>query len=90
MQGLTGSLVLDILSCLSPQFKCLTASPIPGTKWIEYLEENLGAYAVSLSRAENEEIRWAIERAEVHGTRVAERLMVDLVKDTPPLDAVAS
>ncbi|KAL4904329.1 hypothetical protein BDW74DRAFT_168378 [Aspergillus multicolor] len=59
--------------------------PIPGTKRIEYFEENMGAFAVRLSDAENQEIRQAIERAEVHGTRVAERLMGDLVKDTPPL-----
>jgi aryl-alcohol dehydrogenase-like predicted oxidoreductase len=59
--------------------------PIPGTKRIEYFEENMGAYAVRLSDEENREIREAIQRAEVHGTRVAERLMGDLVKDTPPL-----
>ncbi|GKZ31423.1 hypothetical protein AbraIFM66950_012033 [Aspergillus brasiliensis] len=59
--------------------------PIPGTKRIEYLEENMGAYAVRLSSEEISDIREAIEIAEVHGTRVAERLMVDLVKDTPPL-----
>jgi aryl-alcohol dehydrogenase-like predicted oxidoreductase len=59
--------------------------PIPGTKRIEYFEENMGAYAVRLSNEEISEIRKAIEIAEVHGTRVAERLMVDLVKDTPPL-----
>lgn len=59
--------------------------PIPGTKRVEYLEENMGAYAVRLSNEEIGEIREAIEIAEVHGTRVAERLMVDLVKDTPPI-----
>lgn len=59
--------------------------PIPGTKRIEYLEENMGAYAVRLSNEEVIEIREAIEIVEVHGTRVAERLMGDLVKDTPPL-----
>ncbi|EEQ35642.1 putative pyridoxine 4-dehydrogenase [Microsporum canis] len=59
--------------------------PIPGTKRIEYLEENLGAYKVSLTPDENKEIRDAIEHAEVHGTRYAEALMQFLVVDTPPL-----
>lgn len=59
--------------------------PIPGTKRIEFLEENMGAYAVALTAEENQQIRDAIDHAEVHGTRVAERLMGDLVKDTPPL-----
>lgn len=59
--------------------------PIPGTKRIEFLEENMGAYAVALAAEENQQIRDAIDHAEVHGTRVAERLMGVLVKDTPPL-----
>lgn len=58
--------------------------PIPGTKKTQYLEENLGAYDVELTDEENTLIREAIERAEVHGTRVAAHLMVALVKDTPP------
>lgn len=59
--------------------------PIPGTKRIQYFEENMGAYRVVLTNEENGQIREAIDNAEVHGTRVAERLMGDLVKDTPPL-----
>lgn len=59
--------------------------PIPGTKKIAYLEENLGAYDVSLTDTEVQEIRSAIEKAEVRGTRVAESLMGALVMDTPPL-----
>lgn len=59
--------------------------PIPGTKKIKYLEENVGAYNVSLTPEEDQDIRDAIERAEVHGTRVAERLMESLFMDTPPL-----
>ena len=58
--------------------------PIPGTKKVKYLEENWGANWVSLTDEENQKIRDAIERAEVHGTRVAERFMGALVKDTPP------
>lgn len=58
--------------------------PIPGTKKVGYLEENWGANWVSITDEENGRIRGAIERAEVHGTRVAERLMGALVMDTPP------
>ena len=59
--------------------------PIPGTKKIKYLEENMGAYNVTLTPQEDRQIRQAIEQAEVHGTRVAETLMGFLVMDTPPL-----
>jgi len=60
--------------------------PIPGTKRIGYLEENFGAGAVyeGLSAEEEREIRGAVERAEVHGTRYPEGMMGGLVKDTPP------
>jgi len=58
---------------------------IPGTKKIKYLEENVGAYNVTLSEEENKQVRQAIENAEVVGTRVAEHLMGVLVMDTPPL-----
>lgn len=59
--------------------------PIPGTKKIKYLEENMGANNVTLTLQEDKQIRQAIENAEVHGTRVAESLMGGLVMDTPPL-----
>ena len=59
--------------------------PIPGTKKIKYLEENMGALNVELTSKEDKQIRQAIERAEVYGTRVAESLMAGLVKDTPLL-----
>lgn len=58
---------------------------IPGTKKIKYLEENLGAYDVSLTEEENVQVRKAIDNAEVQGTRVAEHLMGALLMDTPPL-----
>ncbi|KAK3300369.1 putative aldo-keto reductase [Chaetomium fimeti] len=58
--------------------------PIPGTKKVRYLEENLGAYAVELSDEEDALVREAIARTEIVGTRVAEHLMGALVKDTPP------
>lgn len=59
--------------------------PIPGTKKIEYLEENKGALSVDLTVGENIEIRKAVENAEVHESRVAGTLMGELLKDTPPL-----
>ena len=43
--------------------------PIPGTKKIKYLEENMDALNVKLDAAENKEIREAIERVEVIGER---------------------
>lgn len=43
--------------------------PIPGTKKIKYLEENMGALQIKLSTAENKEIREAIERVEMSGDR---------------------
>ena len=58
---------------------------IPGTKKIKYLEENLGAYNVSLTKEEGIEVRRAIDNAEVTGSRVAEHLMGALIMDTPPL-----
>ena len=59
--------------------------PIPGTKKIKYLEENVGACYVVLTPEEDKQIRVAIECAEVYGTRVAETLMGGLVMDTPLL-----
>ena len=58
--------------------------PIPGTKKIKYLEENLGALDVKLTSDENTEIRKAIEAAEVHGSRYPEAMMGILFGDTPP------
>src|SRR5690349_4804138 len=43
--------------------------PIPGTKKIKYLEENLGALDVKLSKEEEGEIRKLVDAAEVHGER---------------------
>ncbi|KAK3296532.1 NADP-dependent oxidoreductase domain-containing protein [Chaetomium fimeti] len=60
--------------------------PIPGTKRVAFLEENLGANAVfaGMTREEEREIREAVEKAEVWGTRYPEAMMGGLVKDTPP------
>ncbi|TAQ86892.1 hypothetical protein B7494_g4803 [Chlorociboria aeruginascens] len=59
--------------------------PIPGTKKIKYLEENIGAFNVTLTGEEDKQVRAAIDKAEVVGTRVAEHLMGVLIMDTPPL-----
>ena len=60
--------------------------PIPGTKKIKYLEENLGALGVKLSEEEDEEIRRAVEGAEVHGGRYPEHIKGALFADSPPLE----
>ena len=57
--------------------------PIPGTKKIKYLEENLGALKVKLSQEELSEVRKAIEATEVHGTRYPEAMVKVLFGDTP-------
>jgi aryl-alcohol dehydrogenase-like predicted oxidoreductase len=61
--------------------------PIPGTKKIKYLEENLGALNVKLTREEEQEIRELVENAEVHGERYPEEMMAYLFADTPALNA---
>ncbi|EUC26963.1 hypothetical protein COCCADRAFT_10294 [Bipolaris zeicola 26-R-13] len=43
--------------------------PIPGTKKIQYMEENVGALKVHLSKEEVQEIRDEVEKAEVAGHR---------------------
>ena len=49
--------------------------PIPGTRQIKYLDENLGSLKVSLSPEELREIREAAERAEVKGERYDETMI---------------
>ncbi|KAK4182219.1 NADP-dependent oxidoreductase domain-containing protein [Podospora australis] len=44
--------------------------PIPGTKRVKYLEENVGSVHVQLSEAEIKEIRETVESAEVLGSRM--------------------
>ncbi|KAL8700539.1 MAG: hypothetical protein Q9201_005390 [Fulgogasparrea decipioides] len=60
--------------------------PIPGTKKIKYLEENVGALEVKLSDEEDREIRQAVQRAEVHGERYPPAMALSLFADTPPLE----
>lgn len=57
--------------------------PIPGTKKIKYLEENLGALDVHISADEESEIRSAIESVEVKGGRYPEAMHKSLFADTP-------
>jgi len=59
--------------------------PIPGTKKIKYLEENLKAFDVKLSKDEEDEIRKLVENAEVHGERYPEAMAGYLFADTPAL-----
>jgi aryl-alcohol dehydrogenase-like predicted oxidoreductase len=59
--------------------------PIPGTKKIKYLEENVASCTVKLSAGEVKEIRDAIEKTEVHGSRYPESMSGALFGDTPPL-----
>ncbi|KAI9642700.1 hypothetical protein NHQ30_008431 [Ciborinia camelliae] len=58
---------------------------IPGTKKIKYLEENLGALRVQLSKEEEREIRTAIEKVEVGGARYPEGMSSSLFGNTPEL-----
>ncbi|KAL2189270.1 Aldo/keto reductase [Thermothelomyces heterothallicus CBS 203.75] len=60
--------------------------PIPGTKRIAFLEENVGANTVfeRMTDDDEREIRAAVEGAEVRGARYPEAMMGGLVKDTPP------
>ncbi|KAL8949881.1 MAG: hypothetical protein Q9222_004038 [Ikaeria aurantiellina] len=60
--------------------------PIPGTKKVKYLEENVRSLEVRLSESEVKEIREAVEGAEVHGIRYPEAMAKTLFADTPPLE----
>ncbi|KAL6837465.1 NADP-dependent oxidoreductase domain-containing protein [Trichoderma camerunense] len=56
-----------VLAWLLAQYEALFV--IPGTKNIEYLEQNVGAAGVNLSRDEEKAIRSLVEEAGVHGGR---------------------
>ncbi|KAK4186699.1 NADP-dependent oxidoreductase domain-containing protein [Podospora australis] len=58
--------------------------PIPGTKSIKYLEENVGAVNVTVSTEEEREIRSRIDNFGFAGIRVPPGLL-DELNDTPPL-----
>ncbi|KAI9831474.1 MAG: hypothetical protein M1819_005073 [Sarea resinae] len=59
--------------------------PIPGTKKVKYVEENLGALNVTLTPEEEKSIRQSIESCEIHGSRYAQVAGLSLFADTPPL-----
>lgn len=56
--------------------------PIPGTKQLKYLEENWGALRVSLTDAEEAEIRTLTETAELAGGVVPAEFKTHLFRDT--------
>ena len=57
--------------------------PIPGTKKEKYLKENMGALEVRLTADEEKEIRNAVEKAEIAGSRYPAAAMAALFADTP-------
>ncbi|KAJ9090919.1 hypothetical protein QFC19_009345 [Naganishia cerealis] len=59
--------------------------PIPGTKKVEYLEENVRALDVVLTDDEEKEVRAVLERAGAQGGRYPEAMMSTLFADTVPL-----
>ncbi|KAF2800221.1 Aldo/keto reductase [Melanomma pulvis-pyrius CBS 109.77] len=59
--------------------------PIPGTKKIKYLEENIGAIDVKLTDEELQQIRAEIEKVEVTGDRYPPSFQSFSFGDTPPL-----
>lgn len=63
--------------------------PIPGTKKVSRLEENLGALEVVLSKEEVKEIRSVVDTAEVYGARYPIASAAMVFKDTPRLEQVA-
>ena len=59
--------------------------PIPGTKKIKYLEENMGALNVKLTKEEDQQIRKVVEAVDIQGARYPEAMAKSLFGDTPPL-----
>ena len=49
--------------------------PIPGTRNIDHLNENIGAVKVQLTRADLREIDSAVSKIKVHGGRMNEEQM---------------
>ncbi|KAF9031837.1 Aldo/keto reductase [Hymenopellis radicata] len=59
---------------------------IPGTKRINYLEENVGADNVKLSKEEVAEIRKAAEATDIPGSRYGPGMMEMVCVESPPLE----
>ena len=60
-----------------------TSSLVHSTKKIKYLEENVGAVHVQLTKEENDEIRKVVEAAEISGPRYPEMFADSLYAETP-------
>lgn len=60
--------------------------PIPGTKKIKYLEENVDALKVRLSADEEKEIRDVLEKTVVAGDRYPSAWLNGLFADSAPLE----
>lgn len=60
--------------------------PIPGTKKLKYLEDNVGALQVSLTAEEVQMIRTECEATRIAGDRYPEAMMGNLLVDTVPLE----
>ena len=59
--------------------------PIPGTKKIKYLEENVAAAKIVLSKEEEQEIRAEVEKADIVGSRGRGASSHTGLMDTPEL-----
>ena len=59
--------------------------PIPGTKKTKYLEENLAALKIKLTKEEVKQVRDLVNAAEVHGGRYGDAMTKYLFADTPEL-----
>jgi aryl-alcohol dehydrogenase-like predicted oxidoreductase len=59
--------------------------PIPGTKKIKYLEENIAALKVELSTEEEKEIREVLQKCQVAGGRYPDAWVSGLFADSAPL-----
>ncbi|KAH8819765.1 NADP-dependent oxidoreductase domain-containing protein [Xylogone sp. PMI_703] len=59
--------------------------PIPGTRSIKYLEQNVGAVHVKLTEEEKKEIRAGVDSVQIKGDRYAGPLQSLVLADTPPL-----
>ena len=74
----SGKLFIDL--------KIANAMDLNSTKKIKYLEENMGALDVKLTKEENQTIRDAVENAgETSGPRYHDNMMKVVFMDTPPL-----
>jgi aryl-alcohol dehydrogenase-like predicted oxidoreductase len=60
--------------------------PIPGTTRIKNFDENMESLNVKITPQENQEIRTAVESAEIHGSRYPEAFSSALFVDTVPLE----